>query len=643
LRREIATSLEVIRLRLLALLCAVLFSAFSAPCFAQSPILIGEASAPQKLASAEFVYSESAAPPSSGWQSTSLPKYDFFEVPTPQNAGRKTIWIRFLFDNRTPPKARLAFMADYTTERFIAYLNGREIYRNYSDPSAKTFASFQPAFVTLPSEQLIPGVNRIELRLQSDTIFSLGIGNVTIGAEQAVHDAYDTRYKLQFLGPQIINGIVAALTVFVFLFWLRRRKEQAFGWLALVGLVWWIRNLHYTSIDPILGPALMWETSVAAQFMLMVVFFGFFATVLELEHKRRWIFAVLLHGCILIVLRHILIALGRSDDIAFVLSIPTSIGMIYMAARAALRKPSVENIVMLVAINLALGLAIHDLGLNALAWQGASFFLQPYASLVVFSAFLITVGRRMLNAFGEVENMNVVLDQRVSEATIKLQDSEAARRDLQVARAVEHERERLMFEIHDGIGSNLVTALAVAEKQNESPVTIKTLKRSLSDLRLAVDSLEPLEGELPLLLASFRYRMEPELTAAGIGLNWQVQECPPLQWLDATGSLHILRILQEGISNIISHANASLITVACHAEDYGGLSGIAILISDNGTGLPSRDGLSGKGISIMQSRAQSLGAEFSYERNDPGGTLLALWLPIEIRKATKVSEKPEGS
>ena len=149
---------------------------------------------------------------------------------------------------------------------------------------------------------------------------------------------------------------------------------------------------------------------------------------------------------------------------------------------------------------------------------------------------------------------------------------------------------------------------------------------------MAVDSLEPVEGEIPLLLASLRYRMEPELSKAGLALDWQVEDCPPMLWLDATGALHILRILQEAVSNIITHAQATLITVQCHAESFDNRDGVAIMIADNGIGLPRDTNGIGKGIDNMASRSKSMQGEFSCKTIGKGGTVVRLWLPNELER-----------
>jgi len=47
-------------------------------------------------------------------------------------------------------------------------------------------------------------------------------------------------------------------------------------------------------------------------------------------------------------------------------------------------------------------------------------------------------------------------------------------------------------------------------------------KGCLDDLKLTIDSMEPIEADLLLLLATLRFRLEPRLEGSGIALRWEV-------------------------------------------------------------------------------------------------------------------------
>ncbi len=154
----------------------------------------------------------------------------------------------------------------------------------------------------------------------------------------------------------------------------------------------------------------------------------------------------------------------------------------------------------------------------------------------------------------------------------------------------------------------------------------QVLKGCIDDLKLAIDSMEPVEADLLLLLATLRYRLGPRLESTGITLRWEVKNVPKLDWLDPKNALHILRILQETFTNIIKHTHATEIRVATGMED----DYVVVTITDNGQGFSVERELKGggKGLSNQMRRAEAIGAEVSWDSND-AGTCFTLRLPVK--------------
>ncbi|WP_455209726.1 cyclic nucleotide-binding domain-containing protein, partial [Kaarinaea lacus] len=127
------------------------------------------------------------------------------------------------------------------------------------------------------------------------------------------------------------------------------------------------------------------------------------------------------------------------------------------------------------------------------------------------------------------------------------------------------ERERILSELHDGVGGQLVAILAMLENRNTPIGELKdTVRAALDDLRLMIDSLDEIEGDIPVVLGMFRSRIESRLRAKNIMFDWQVTDLPAVQNISPHEVLQILRILQESVTNIIKHANADIITVKTH-------------------------------------------------------------------------------
>jgi signal transduction histidine kinase len=229
----------------------------------------------------------------------------------------------------------------------------------------------------------------------------------------------------------------------------------------------------------------------------------------------------------------------------------------------------------------------------------------------------------------DVERANASLALRLQAREAELTASHQRLREIEHRETLSQERQRLMQDMHDGMGSSLTTALRVVEsgRMNEADVA-QVLKACIDDLKLAIDSMEPVESDLLLLLATLRFRLAPRLESSGIVLRWEVQDIPPLDWLDPRNSLHILRIAQEAFTNIVKHANATEVRVATSADE----DGITVAITDNGSGFDIQGACrkGGKGLSNQRRRAEAIGAEVRW-LSDPCGTRLTLRLPFVRR------------
>ena len=98
--------------------------------------------------------------------------------------------------------------------------------------------------------------------------------------------------------------------------------------------------------------------------------------------------------------------------------------ILFLLARHCIRDPAWTHALMLIALVFAILLSAHDLALMAGWWSGTTIYLQPFASMLVFAAFAVAMGRRIVTAFSTVENMNDILTRNVEDAERRLKVSE---------------------------------------------------------------------------------------------------------------------------------------------------------------------------------------------------------------------------
>jgi signal transduction histidine kinase len=206
---------------------------------------------------------------------------------------------------------------------------------------------------------------------------------------------------------------------------------------------------------------------------------------------------------------------------------------------------------------------------------------------------------------------------------------ESARAASSAAREAEQraiERRRILDDMHDGVGSQLL-GLIVRSRNDSLPKAelVSGLQSCLDDLQLIVDSLEPLEQSLELALGALRARVEIRCEACGIELHWQGPSEIGAE-LGAERSLQVLRALQELLTNALRHAGTSRIDVEVQRSPT--LSDwIEVSVRDYGVGFDlDTTSRRGRGMSSLQTRARKLGGRVSFQRAAPG-TVASLCFP----------------
>lgn len=178
-----------------------------------------------------------------------------------------------------------------------------------------------------------------------------------------------------------------------------------------------------------------------------------------------------------------------------------------------------------------------------------------------------------------------------------------------------------MLDLHDGIGGQLVSTLAYMESRGTGDEKIRrALEDALCDLALMLDSMEERDSVVTLL-GMLRTRLEGLLSENGLVFDWRVHGEPVLAEPGPSQNLHLVRIVQEAITNVIKHTDADTITIYVDENE--------IRVSDNGGGFDLDEQAMRKhpanGIANMKRRTNAIGARFSLT-SDNTGTHVSLLL-----------------
>jgi signal transduction histidine kinase len=266
--------------------------------------------------------------------------------------------------------------------------------------------------------------------------------------------------------------------------------------------------------------------------------------------------------------------------------------------------------------------AIDVINLRLVNDGPAAWSVIPLGTLTVLAiviAVIVTRHARQTRAYVE---LNRSLDQQVAQREAELRARMLELQDEHAERVRLQERQRLMRDIHDGVGAQLVGLRGLIEREGVSRTLLKEqADGALDELRMAVDALQPVHGDLATVLATLRYRLRPRLEAAGIRVVWRVQALPPLERLTPPVVLELQRILLEAFTNVLRHAQADTVTVESRQEDGAAL---VLVVQDNGVGLPATPASGGHGLRNMRARAEAIGVTLVVERAPTGGTRVVL-------------------
>jgi signal transduction histidine kinase len=416
------------------------------------------------------------------------------------------------------------------------------------------------------------------------------------------------------------------------LLWLNTR-ERLFGLLAAATFAWTIR----LGLTPLETPPMSFEIWYYLQKLSFTAYCGFlFLFMWDLFEYRQGPIRSFVHGLLFLGPVWLAVTVYFNSYTMYqswmaIITLTSVVALVKLFHRARWGLDANQRLMVVFgAATMATG--VRDFAVVNMGFPGdADIRWMTVGSLMLMYALGWVLVRRVSAAMEQVKLLNAELSRKVGEREDELQRLFEQLRLVESQRVLETERRRLTRDMHDGLGSQLVQALNVVRgggEQVDSSAVAAMLNHALEDLRMTLDSLEPMEGDLTTILGTLRQRIAPALQAARIELDWQVQEVPPVPGLEARGVLHVFRCLQEVFANVLKHARAQRVTVT--TRDLGGQ--VELCVRDDGVGLGQLDrhrvGGGGRGMGNIRLRASELGVAVSFEDARPG-TCVRFLFPLQ--------------
>ena len=295
------------------------------------------------------------------------------------------------------------------------------------------------------------------------------------------------------------------------------------------------------------------------------------------------------------------------------------------------------------AVVVCLGL----LALNLIASWGAQVFVQSLPILGLMCAFVLIYVVLFVRQSQARERAQALLSE-LEVAHQQLQEYAAQVEELTLSQ----ERERMARELHDTLAqglAGLILQLEAADSHLEGgdpaqaqAVVQQAMRRArttLHEARRAIRALRAPSLEQGGLVDALRREVEQFSATSGVETAFEV--AAGLPDVSPEAAQQILRIVQESLSNVARHAQASYVLVRLVAMD----GGLQVEVQDDGVGFDPDQGLARAdcfGLAGTVERASRVGGVLRVESARGRGTGTRVVLEIEGRDWKERREGRDG-
>lgn len=486
-----------------------------------------------------------------------------------------------------------------------------------------------PVWIDLPRSRLLDGrPTPLEVRISAQAGRWGGLAGPVFGPAAELRPLYQVNYRWRQGASIVIVLALGLMSLMAGGLWWRQR-DALYGLLAFTAVFGVVRMSDRLLVEPPL-PWPLWGAVTACAFalhLLLLARFALEAVDLRAAWVRRGFWISTGAACAAAMAGFLLARPGLWTAALAALAIGPGMAVLVGCSQRAWTTRSRQSVLLCLAGFLVILTGVRDFLVVRLAESGSgSFSLLPHAVFV----FVLFMGWIVVDRYSEqvaqFRELNASLGRRIAEREEQLSASHRLLTQQSEQQAALQERQRIMRDIHDGVGAHLVSLLNLVNQGTvKGPELQAEINLALDELRMAVDSMQPVDGDLAAVLGTLRYRLQPRLLAAGLAMHWDVDALPPLPGLTPQVVLQVQRILLETFTNIVRHGRAKSVSVwARTLEDP---PRVALEVSDDGCGFQAGAAAGGMGLRNMRARCEAIGGTLDI-RSLPGqGCAVRLELP----------------
>ena len=494
----------------------------------------------------------------------------------------------------------------------------------------------RPQYFEFSSQLLTEDNNFLYLRVSAAIANQGLLSNVFIDTRDKLFPQWQAYHKHRYQLLESITIFMVFCGCVLLLFWRARPRDKEYGYFGITLLFWSLFNGYWLLPHAPL-PLKHWEALHIFSMSATVVFniitnhhthhFLYIHLKKYLWQVEKYLLTYLMLGLLLFILPSVESVQWWGYKVW--LPINLIIGLYGTAYLVLLfyYVPKFEHFFIPSFGIIILLFGLHDQLLFNNLWDRTEGIYVQYLTVPLGLLFSLTLMNNFIDSLKTTESLLQNLEQRIKEKEEELINKYEQIKQLEYSQLLVKERERIMRDMHDGIGGQLLGILSSIEGKTDKTLTkIKTrVQNSLIDLRIVIDSLDSNISDIGVLLGNLRQRIQQQLVDNEITLIWDVQLLPTDKILKPQQSLHLMRIIQEAINNCCKHARTS--HVHFYASQSADEKNIIISIRDEGIGIINKEPTRGHGMRNMHYRAQQIQAAFDIKSSEKG-TEITLILPI---------------
>ncbi|WP_249977441.1 sensor histidine kinase [Vreelandella olivaria] len=581
--------------------------------------------------------------PDDAWVGVSLPDLHWYER-WPDYQGWALYRVTFQADcfQERQLDDPLTLVISYLNAAGAVYVNGQLLHRDIALSEPLTQGVNTPRHWILTSlASRTDQLNTLHVYVKGvPQRIPAGLGSVVIAPYHEAMPTYNAWLWSKVRIPWMSIMVSCAFGLASLVVWLKNRQLKVFFWYGAVNLAWVLFYGVLQLQDPWPLPSTLAILQVSH--IAFVFYVACFCMLLWRFAERQsprlesslWVCVAIASVVLLYVpspsLRPVV------DVVVLPLFVILLLSVFIQFITFTVSHPRTERVIVSVTLIFFVVIMLHDLSWVFVPTErGEPTIWAPYATLpaAICMALVMTfVSRRTIQL---LTSFNTELESEIEVARQTLQKQMEDQQRLQIANSKLHERLRLGRELHDGLGSSLVSAIARMERHQGSlhhaktyRIALATLKLLRNDLRHIIDnaftssqlaSLEPGPWIAPI-----RQRYSTLFDELGMRLVWSV----PARWQQppsAERCMALARIMEEALTNIIKHSRAKTARITMRQNTQS----LLLAIEDDGIGfdmsLVKEAGFS-VGIQSMQVRAKEQSGHL-WVHSHPGTTRIVVRTP----------------